>query len=383
MNNEKCYAAIDIGSNAVRLLIKRLTTDPSTGLLVLNKEMMLRYPLRLGFDVFSEGKISRERSRNLQRLMIAYRNLMDIYGVDQYRACATSAMRDSKNGPKLIKKIKKSANIKIDIITGQEEARIVYDNHLECLEDRTGNYMYVDVGGGSTEVNLLVDGELVYSQSFNIGTIRLLTGGVTEGAWQRMKDEIIDHTRQYGVINIIGSGGNINKLYKLIEEKDKARKRISIKSLQEIYDKLAPLTAEERQEVYNLRPDRADVIEPAGRIFLTIAEAIRAEYIYVPVIGISDGIIDSLLTNDLDKAERRAQRAARRREKELEEEKELAAVEEEMESLDEDAEGEENPAEGAEVSPKLPPIPQVAAEAETTAEAANTASEDSCKKSAQ
>lgn len=309
MNNTKCYGAIDIGSNAVRLLIKRLAVDEATGDKTLNKELLLRYPLRLGFDVFGKGKISREKGRNLQRLMRAYRNLMDIYGVEQYRACATSAMRDSKNGPRLIKKIKKTAGIKIDIIDGQEEARMVYDNHLECLEDRTGNYMYVDVGGGSTEVNLLVSGELVYSKSFNIGTIRLLTGGVTEAAWLRMQEEIVEHTRPFGVINIIGSGGNINKLYKLVDEKDKARKRLSIPSLRAIYDHLAPMTPEERAAEYGLRTDRADVIEPAGRIFLTIAEAIHAEHIYVPVIGIADGIIDSLLAKDLEKAERKARKA--------------------------------------------------------------------------
>lgn len=356
MNNEKCYGAIDIGSNAVRLLIKRLVTDPATGLQVLNKELLLRYPLRLGFDVFSEGKISREKGRNLQRLMQAYRNLMDIYGVDQYRACATSAMRDSKNGQKLIKKIKKTADIKIDIIDGQEEARIVYDNHLECLEDRTGNYMYVDVGGGSTEVNLLVDGELVYSKSFNIGTIRILTGGVTEGAWQRMKDEIVDHTRQFGTINIIGSGGNINKLYKLIDEKDKTRKRISIKSLQEIYDQLAPLTPEERSEKFGLRTDRADVIEPAGRIFLTLAEAIRAQYIYVPVIGIADGIIDSLLSEDIEKAERKAQKNARKQAK-------AAEKSDEEEKDGTDAQADNGPTSSEE------PVTTPAADAQRTADA--------------
>ncbi len=294
----KCYAAIDIGSNAVRLLIKRHLGTHEDGTEAFTKELLLRCPLRLGFDVFGKGKITKPRRRNLKRLMTAYRNLMDIYGVDAYRACATSAMRDSANGPRLIKKIRRATGIKIEIIDGQEEARIVYDNHMELAEDRTGHYMYVDVGGGSTEINLMAEGELVFSKSFNIGTVRILTGGVTESAWQYLKDEVAACAKGYGTINIIGSGGNINKLYKLIENKDKARKRISISDLNAMHDRLAPLTPAERAEKFNLKADRADVIEPAARIFLTIAEAIHAEYVYVPMIGIADGIIDSLVARD-------------------------------------------------------------------------------------
>lgn len=313
MPKDKTYAAIDIGSNAVRLLIKRLSLNTATGQQTLEKQLLLRYPLRLGFDVFEHGKISKTKADNLQRLMKAYRNLMDIYSVNAYRACATSAMRDSKNGPRLIRKIRKTSGIRIDIIDGQEEARMVYDNHLECLEDRSGNYMYVDVGGGSTEVNLLIDGDLRYAKSFNIGTIRILTGGVTEAAWTAMQEEITAATADFKDINIIGSGGNINKLYKLVTERDKVRKRISVNALQAIYDKLAPLSPAERAAAYGLRPDRADVIEPAARIFLAIATAIHAEYISVPVIGISDGIIDNLLSKDMDKARRKAEKAARRK----------------------------------------------------------------------
>ncbi len=295
------YAAIDIGSNAVRLLIKRVSRNVANGEEKLSKEILLRVPLRLGFDVFEKGKISKEKSKNLLRLMKSYKQLMEIYGVSRYRACATSAMRDSRNGSKLIRTIKKKAGIKIDIIDGQEEARMIYDNHLECLEDRKGNYMYVDVGGGSTEINLLIDGKLVYSHSFNIGTVRLLSGCVTEAAWTRMREAIEEYAKQYPVINIIGSGGNINKLYKLIEKKDKKRKQFSISALQEIYDRLAPMSDQARMDTFDLKPDRADVIVPAARIFLFIAQAIHAEHIYVPVIGLSDGIIDSLYSEDLAK----------------------------------------------------------------------------------
>ncbi|OUO55516.1 exopolyphosphatase [Parabacteroides sp. An277] len=299
----KTYAAIDIGSNAVRLLIKKVTRIESTGEDKFSKVLLLRIPLRLGFDVFEKGEISPVKEERMRRLMKAYRHLMKIYEVDSFRACATSAMRDAKNGKSIIKKIAKSTGIQIEIIDGQEEAQMIYNNHIECMEDRNGNYMYVDVGGGSTEVNLLVNGELVYSRSFNIGTVRILTDGVTEAAWQQMRDEIAAHTKDYPVINIIGSGGNINKLYKLIDKKDKRRKRIPISSLQSIYDKLKILTPEARMDAFNLKPDRADVIVPASEIFLCIAEVIHAEYIYVPEIGLSDGIIDDLFAAD-QKAER-------------------------------------------------------------------------------
>ena len=294
----KSYGAIDIGSNAVRLLIKKVSRMESTGEDKFSKILLLRVPLRLGFDVFEKGEISPVKEERMRRLMKAYRHLMKIYEVESFRACATSAMRDAKNGKAIIKKIRKTTGINIEIIDGQEEAQMIYNNHVECREDQNGNYMYVDVGGGSTEINLLIDGKLVYSKSFNIGTVRILTGGVTEAAWHQMRDEISRVTKNHAEINIIGSGGNINKLYRLIEKKDKKRKRIPIASLQNMYDKLKVLTPEARMETFNLKPDRADVIVPASEIFLCIAEVIHANYIYVPEIGLSDGIIDNLYAAD-------------------------------------------------------------------------------------
>lgn len=294
----KSYGAIDIGSNAVRLLIKKVSRKESTGEDRFSKILLLRVPLRLGFDVFEKGEISPVKEERMRRLMKAYRHLMKIYEVESFRACATSAMRDAKNGKAIIKKIRKTTGIHIEIIDGQEEAQMIYNNHVECREDQNGNYMYVDVGGGSTEINLLIEGKLVYSKSFNIGTVRILTGGVTEAAWHQMRDEISRVTKNHAEINIIGSGGNINKLYRLIEKKDKKRKRIPIASLQNMYDKLKVLTPEARMETFNLKPDRADVIVPASEIFLCIAEVIHANYIYVPEIGLSDGIIDNLYAAD-------------------------------------------------------------------------------------
>lgn len=294
------YAAIDIGSNAVRLLIKSIDREAVQEKKI-KKVMMLRVPLRLGFDVFSIGELSEKKADKLRRLMKAFRQLMKIYDVDDYRACATSAMRDARNGRTIIKKIEKDTGIRIEIIDGQEEARMIYNNHIECMEDRLGNYMYVDVGGGSTEINLLTNGELVWSVSYNIGTVRMLSNAVKEGTWQQMEEELMKVTEGVAAINIIGSGGNINKLFRLADKKDKKLQRLPVSSLQTVYDVLKPLTPEERVEAFSLKQDRADVIVPATEIFLKIAEVVHAEYIYVPVIGLSDGIIDNLYAKSLEK----------------------------------------------------------------------------------
>lgn len=294
------YAAIDIGSNAVRLLVKSIDTEAAQEK-KFKKMLLLRVPLRLGFDVFAMGELSEKKADKLKRLMKSYRQLMKIYEVDDYRACATSAMRDARNGKDIIKKIEKSTGIRIEIIDGQEEAQMIYNNHIECLEDRSGNYMYVDVGGGSTEINLLTNGELVYSMSYNIGTVRMLNNAVQPGTWQKMEEDLRRVTEGLDTINIIGSGGNINKLYRLSEEKDKEQQRLPVTSLQALYDELQPMTPDERIEAYGLKQDRADVIVPAAEIFLRIAKTVRAEYVHVPVIGLSDGIIDNLYAKALEK----------------------------------------------------------------------------------
>ena len=291
---KKCYAAIDIGSNAVRLLIKKVEENENLVSKRLSKVLMLRVPLRLGFDVFSLGELSESKAVKLRRLMKAFRQLMKIYEVTDYRACATSAMRDARNGKSVIKRVLKDTGIRIEIIDGQEEARMIYNNHIECLEDRTGNYIYVDVGGGSTEINLLTNGTLVQSLSYNIGTVRMLSDAVKEETWAQMKDDLTRLTADFADINIIGSGGNINKLYRLADKKDKKLKRMPVESLQALYDELAPLTPEQRMKQFDLKADRADVIVPAAQIFLAIADTVKSQYIHVPVIGLADGIIDSL-----------------------------------------------------------------------------------------
>ena len=286
------YAAIDIGSNAVRLLIKEIKEEQ--GKAHFSKVLMLRVPLRLGFDVFDIGKISEKKEKNMIRLMKAFRHLMKIYDVKHCRACATSAMRDAKNGMDIIKQIEKKTGMHIDIIDGQEEAKIIYNNHVEHMEDQKGNYMYVDVGGGSTEINLLSEGQLVCSRSYNIGTVRMLNNAVKDSEWERLKNDLAELAKSYPQTNIIGSGGNINKLYRLADKKNKKKMTMQVSVLQELHTRLKALSLEERMEQFGMKPDRADVIIPAGEIFLTIANIIGASYIHVPVIGLSDGIIDEL-----------------------------------------------------------------------------------------
>lgn len=286
------YAAIDIGSNAVRLLIKEIKEEQ--GKAHFSKVLMLRVPLRLGFDVFDIGKISEKKEKNMIRLMKAFRHLMKIYDVKHCRACATSAMRDAKNGMDIIKQIEKKTGVHIDIIDGQEEAKIIYNNHVEHMEYQKGNYMYVDVGGGSTEINLLSEGQLVCSRSYNIGTVRMLNNAVKDSEWERLKNDLAELAKSYPQTNIIGSGGNINKLYRLADKKNKKKMTMQVSVLQELHTRLKALSLEERMEQFGMKPDRADVIIPAGEIFLTIASIIGASYIHVPVIGLSDGIIDEL-----------------------------------------------------------------------------------------
>lgn len=299
MNNNKTYAAIDIGSNAIRLLVKKERDNCQVGQKPLTKVLLLRIPLRLGFDVFACGEIPDIKVNKLVRAIKAFGQLMKVYEVSKFRACATSAMRDAKNGKAVIKKVFKHTGIKIEIIDGQEEAALVYNNHIECMEDRSGNYIYVDVGGGSTEVNLLTNGELVFSKSYNIGTVRILSRADKPETWQQLRNDMVYISGKYPDINIIGSGGNINKLYRLASTKDKQKLNMPVSSLEEIYKRLKFLTPEQRMDKFHLKADRADVIVPAAEVFLAIAESTGAQYIHVPVIGLADGIIDKLYAADI------------------------------------------------------------------------------------
>lgn len=233
------YAAIDIGSNAVRLLIKSVNEEGSPeGLL--SKVQLIRIPLRLGEDAFTTGEISEEKAGKLIRLMKAYKQLMKIFEVSDYRACATSAMRDARNGKAITRRIEKKTGIRVEIIDGQEEAHIVYDNHIEQLFASGQNYLYVDVGGGSTEINLICDAELKSSRSYNIGTVRMLSGMVKNEEKEQMRSDLQALAAEYSSIQIIGSGGNINKLFRLADKKDKKQSFLPVESLQEICETLKP-----------------------------------------------------------------------------------------------------------------------------------------------
>lgn len=293
-------AAIDIGSNAARLLIKSVTPQED-GTLVFQKLQFLRFPLRLGLDVFRNGKISEEREVQFLRMIKAFRQFMIIYNVVNFRACATSALRDASNGQKILKHIKKETGINIEIISGDEEAQIIYDNHIERLllmsasaKEEEKTFLYVDVGGGSTEVSFIADGELKSSHSFNIGTLRMLSGTVSLDQINAMCDEVCGMADGSKQCVIIGSGGNINKLYRLVPKKSKLKDRITLAQLERLYGQLSSLSVEERMIEFDLRPDRADVIVPAAKIFISIARAVGATDIAVPVVGLADGIINAL-----------------------------------------------------------------------------------------
>ena len=286
-------AAIDIGSNAARILIKqveRKKSDDGLTTLQMKKLQFLRIPLRLGIDVFSIGKISEEREKQLIRTMKVYRQLLVIYNVQDYRACATAAFRDAKNGRKILRHIRKDLHLDIDIITGDEEARILRD----CNKSMMGNLLYMDVGGGSTEISLMCEGQLIDSRSFNIGTLRLLSGTVSQADWDSMKEEVASICRGIENIQIVGSGGNINKLYRLIPKRERKSDRLLVSSLSKLHAHLSSLSVEQRMEQYELREDRADVIVPAAQLFLMVAEVAKAENIMVPTVGLADGVINEL-----------------------------------------------------------------------------------------
>jgi exopolyphosphatase/guanosine-5'-triphosphate,3'-diphosphate pyrophosphatase len=285
------YAAIDIGSNAVRLLIADIVEN--NGSLSFKKNTLLRVPLRLGDDAFLDHQLSERKSVDLVKTMLAFRNLMEVYKVSDYLAYATSAMREAKNGDEVVKRIKSEAGVDLEIIHGQKEAKVIYASHAEQNIDRTKNYLYIDVGGGSTELSLFSAGELWASKSFNIGTIRMLDNQDTDESWTEMKDFIRENTKQFKSISGIGTGGNINKLYKLAEEKEKAP--LSFGKLKSLYNYLTSFSLKDRINVLGLNQDRADVIIPACEIYMTVMKCANIKNIYVPSVGMVDGIIQTLI----------------------------------------------------------------------------------------
>ncbi len=283
-------AAIDIGSNAARLLICEVVKNGKDT--EFNRLNIVRIPLQLGFDVFEKGFIGSRKKKMLIDTVKAYKQLMKVYDVEHYMACATSAMRDAQNSKEIIKEIESETSIEIEVITGELEAEIIYENHIAELLDKNDSYLYMDVGGGSTELTLYNNNELVLQKSVNIGTVRLLTNKVPDETWEELKEICKNISKKYSHITGIGSGGNINKIFSLLRSKDD--KHLQANAVKEMYKDIQLLNVEERMKKYNIKKDRAEVIVPALLIYNNIFKWCDIEQVLVPKIGLADGLIHHL-----------------------------------------------------------------------------------------
>jgi len=289
---QKNYAAIDIGSNAVRLLVSTITEQKGRADTDFRKTSLVRVPIRLGEDVFKKNVISEVNIERMVDTMQAFNLLMKAHGIIKYKACATSAMREANNGAEVVEKIKAKTGVEIEIIDGNHEAAIIAATDLHELIKNDCNYLYVDVGGGSTEYTLYSSGKTVASRSFKVGTVRLLNNLVEDGAWEEMEKWVRETTKPYKDIDLIGSGGNINNIFKTSGKKE--GKPLSLAYIKKYNELLNSLSYEERVMDLQLKSDRADVIIPASRIYLNSLKWARADKIFVPKIGLADGIIKSL-----------------------------------------------------------------------------------------
>jgi len=294
----KKYAAIDIGSNAIRLLISNVIitkhNEPQY-----KKVSLVRVPIRLGKDVFDDGFISDENQKRMIDAMKAFKLLMKVHQTEKYMACATSAMRESKNGKEIVALIKKESEINISIIDGETEAKIISSTDLSELIDGNKSYLYVDVGGGSTEFTFFSHGKIIASKSYKMGTVRLLDKKTNRETWKDIEKWIKKHSEKSGNIELIGSGGNINHIFK--HSGNKAGKPLSYIYLNAHYKFLKSMTYEERISELKLNPDRSDVIIPATKIYLSAMKWSGARKVHVPKIGLADGIIKSLYLGVFDK----------------------------------------------------------------------------------
>jgi len=284
-------AAIDIGSNAARLLITNVVEGIGHAPEFIKIDL-IRVPLRLGFDVFENGVISEQRTTMILETMKAYSHLLKVYDVKHLKACATSAMRDATNGPEIIRKVKELTGIEIEIISGDLEASIIYETHVAENMSMNNSYLYIDVGGGSTEINLFAEGKLVFKKSFNIGTIRLLKNLVDDKTWDEMKDTIKAKTKGHKKIVAIGTGGNINKIFSISKKKD--GKPLELNLLRDYYKEFSSFSVKDRMRLYKFREDRADVIVPALLIYMNAMRWADADEILVPKIGLVDGLVQHL-----------------------------------------------------------------------------------------
>jgi exopolyphosphatase / guanosine-5'-triphosphate,3'-diphosphate pyrophosphatase len=290
-------AAIDIGSNAARLLISEVNTENDKP--QFQKLNLVRVPLRLGFDVFEKKAISGDKQAMILNTLKGYKYLLDAYGVKHWKAAATSAMRDAINAPAIIQQVKQETGIDIEVISGDYEASLIYENHIAENLDKEHAYLYIDVGGGSTELTFFADGRLIFKRSFNIGTIRILKNQVDEYLWDDMKDFIRRETKRHtNKMVAIGSGGNINKIFSLSKRKE--GKPLQLELLKDYYKEFGSFSLEDRMRMYKLREDRADVIVPALLIYVNVMRWANIQEIFVPKIGLADGLIQHLY-NDLER----------------------------------------------------------------------------------
>ncbi|SNR62067.1 exopolyphosphatase / guanosine-5'-triphosphate,3'-diphosphate pyrophosphatase [Lutibacter flavus] len=286
-------AGIDIGSNAVRLLVTNVITDDNGANPSFKKSALVRVPIRLGADSFINGEISENNKLRMIKAMKAFKLLMNVHGVIKFYACATSAMRDASNGVDVAQEIFEKTAIKINIIDGKKEAAIIFSNDLASIIEKTKSYLYVDVGGGSTEITIFSNGKIINSKSFKIGTVRLLNKEKSfQHVWKSMESWIKENSEKLKNTYLIGSGGNINKLFKLSGKP--MGKPLSINYIESQFQFLKQLTYEERIQQLDLNPDRADVIVPAIKIYLNAMKWSGAKKIFVPKIGLADGIVKSL-----------------------------------------------------------------------------------------
>ena len=285
------YAAVDIGSNAIRLLIT--TVIEKEGFPTqFKKTSLVRLPIRLGADVFLKGSISSGNYKRLLDAMHAYSLIIKTHNVVAFRACATSAMREAKNGQQIVSKLKAATGIDIQIIDGNDEAAIIASTDLKQLISDNKVFLYVDVGGGSTEFTVFANGKNIVSHSFKLGTVRIINGMVEDVTWQQAKNWVTQHTKAYSKINVIGSGGNINSIYRFSE--NKIGQPLSYLFMSSFYEKVKQYDYNQRVFELKMNPDRADVIIPATRIYLSAMKWSKAKNMYVPKIGLADGIVKQL-----------------------------------------------------------------------------------------
>lgn len=292
------YAAIDIGSNAIRLLIATVIEKEGSPPLF-KKTSLVRVPIRLGADVFLEQKISVKNTARMLEAMEAFRLIMKNHNVVEYRACATSAMREARNGQEIANKIKETTGIQIHIIDGKDEAAIIASTDLKELISDNKVFLYVDVGGGSTEFTIFANGKNINSRSFQLGTVRILNDMVRESMWDEVEIWIKENLKPYEKVDVIGSGGNINSIYKFSGKK--VGKPLSYFFMANYFEKIKEMTFHERIFELQMNPDRADVIIPATRIYLSAMKWSKAKNIYVPKIGLADGIVKSLYNERMAK----------------------------------------------------------------------------------